>query len=96
MPEARSVDRKLLDILCCPASRKPLRHATADEIKHVNRAIGEGRMQTTDGCQLTTPLVDALATEDGVTLYRLEDGIPVLLADQAIAGDEQADPRDSA
>lgn len=90
------MDRKLLDILCCPASRKALRVASSDELKAVNRAIESGHLETMDGHQVRTPLAGALVTTDGATLYRLEDGIPVLLADQGMAATELVASHDPA
>ena len=36
------MDRKLLDILCCPTSRQPLALLTAAELEAINRAVAAG------------------------------------------------------
>lgn len=79
------MDRKLLDILCCPVTKQPLALLNRDELAALNRAIGNGGVERADGSRQTEPLAEALITRDHKSLYRIEDGIPVLLADEAIA-----------
>ncbi|MBN8726436.1 MAG: hypothetical protein J0H15_01865 [Xanthomonadales bacterium] len=80
------MDNRLLDILCCPATRVPVRLLAAAELEALNAAIGAGEDVTTaDGTRVGTPLVAGLITRDGRTVYRIEDDIPVMLADEAIA-----------
>jgi len=79
-----ALDRRLLDILCCPVSKVSVRVATAEEIDALNAAIAAGGIQDAGGNALTAPIEEALITTDSRTLYRIEDGIPVMLADQGI------------
>ena len=79
------MDRKLLDILCCPATKQPLALLNAAELAALNRAIGDGAVKRADGERLKQPLQEGLVTRDHRTVYRVDDGIPVLLADEAIA-----------
>ena len=79
------MDRKLLDILCCPSTKQPLAQLGADGLAQVNAAIAAGTVVRTDGTAQTEALGEALVTRDHKTLYRVDDGIPVLLADEAIA-----------
>ena len=79
------MDRKLLDILCCPTSRQPLAILDERELALVNLGIGDGAIRRADGTPQATPLDGALITRDRRTLYRVDDGIPVLLADEALA-----------
>jgi uncharacterized protein YbaR (Trm112 family) len=79
------MDRKLLDILCCPTSKQPLALLNAAELAAVNRAIAAGGLNRADGQPQSTPLTEGLITRDHKTVYRIDDGIPVLLADEAIA-----------
>ena len=79
------MDRKLLDILCCPVTKQPLALLNRDELAALNRAIGDGGIERPDGSRQTESLAEALIARDHKTLYRIEDGIPVLLADEAIA-----------
>jgi uncharacterized protein YbaR (Trm112 family) len=79
------MDRKLLDILCCPTSKQPLALLNAAELAAVNRAIAAGGLRRADGEAQSTALAEGLITRDHKTVYRIDDGIPVLLADEAIA-----------
>jgi uncharacterized protein YbaR (Trm112 family) len=79
------MDRKLLDILCCPATRQSLALLDAQALDALNRAIGAGKVKRADDTVQTEPLREALLTRDRKTVYRVDDGIPVLLAEEAIA-----------
>lgn len=79
------MDQRLLSLLRCPASQATLRPLRRDELDALNRAIAAGSATLADGQSWRTPLQAALITEDRVRVYRIEDGIPVMLADQAIA-----------
>ena len=79
------MDRKLLDILCCPTTKQPLALLNSAELAAVNRAIVAGGLSRGDGQALLTPIAEGLITRDHKTVYRVDDGIPVLLADEAIA-----------
>ncbi|MGO1540492.1 MAG: Trm112 family protein [Luteimonas sp.] len=78
------MDRKLLDILVCPATRQPLAYLDKPGMAAVNAAIGAGAVARADGTPESEPLREALVTRDRKLLYRIDDGIPVLLADEAI------------
>lgn len=79
------MDKKLLDILVCPATRQPLTPLGADALAALNRAAAVGTLKRNDGSAQAGPLREALVTRDGRTVYRIDDGIPVLLADEGIA-----------
>ena len=79
------MDRKLLDILCCPTTRQSLALLDSQGLDALNRAIGAGRIKRADDTVQTEPLREALLTRDRKTVYRVDDGIPVLLAEEAIA-----------
>ncbi|HLS83853.1 MAG TPA: Trm112 family protein [Arenimonas sp.] len=78
------MDRKLLDILCCPTSRQPLALLSDGEREAINAAIAAGTIRRADGQAQATPLAEGLITRDRRTVYRVEDGIPVLLAEEAL------------
>ncbi|HET7664028.1 MAG TPA: Trm112 family protein [Rhodanobacteraceae bacterium] len=78
------MNKRLLDILCCPVSKTPLRLLRREEIAHLNKAIGEGAVDTVEGVRLGKPLDDGLITTDGKVVYRIEDDIPVLLPEEGI------------
>ena len=79
------MDRKLLDILCCPVTKQPLALLNAGELEALNKAIAAGGLARQDGSLQAEPVREALVTRDHQSIYRIDDGIPVLLADEAIA-----------
>ena len=79
------MDRKLLDILACPASRQPLALLDAAGMEALNKAIATGSVRRTDDSLQSEPLREALLTRDRKTVYRIDDGIPVLLVEEGIA-----------
>ena len=79
------MDRKLLDILVCPASRQPLAVLEPAGLEALNQAIAGGGVKRGDDAVQREPLREALVTRDRRTAYRVDDGIPVLLAEEAIA-----------
>lgn len=79
------MDRKLLDILVCPASRQPLSLLDKAGLDALNRAIAGGGVKRNDGSAQADAVREALVTRDRKTVYRLDDGIPVLLVEEGIA-----------
>lgn len=79
------MDRKLLDILACPATRQPLDLLDARGRDALNAAIAAGDVRRADGTPQAEPLAEALVTRDRKLVYRVEDGIPVLLVEEGIA-----------
>lgn len=78
------VDGKLLEILCCPVSKSPLRYLEQSRLEKLNRAIEAGEVQTVRGEAVGKPLREALITEDSKVIYPIVDDIPVLLEDRGI------------
>jgi len=78
------MDKRLLDILCDPVSRTSLKLMSKLQIEALNRAIRAQQVQTTAGKTIAEELGAGLITTDGKVMYRIDDGIPVLLADEAI------------
>lgn len=78
------MDKRLLDILCCPVSKTPLRPLNRAELEALNRAIAAGSVDTVAGVRVPTPLSAGLITTDGKVIYRIEDDIPVMLAEEGI------------
>ena len=79
------MDDRLLDILCCPTTHAPVRRLTDAEVAALNRAVAAGGVRNGAGAAVTAAIGAGLVTRDGRTIYRLDDGIPVMLADEAIA-----------
>ena len=82
------MDKKLLSILCCPVTHKGLSLARSSVLSSVNTAIEAGELLNRDGAVVTEKLKEALVTDDGKTLYPINDGIPVLLEGEACALDQ--------
>lgn len=78
------MDKHLLEILCCPATKMAVRMARPDEITALNRSIAAGEVSSCAGTPIAAPLAEALITQDGKTLYRVDEGIPVMLVDEGI------------
>ena len=70
------MDPEYLSILMCPKTKGSLRMASAAELEQANqgRSGGEGDEKLEAG----------LVCESGSLIYPIKDGIPVLLADEAI------------
>ena len=79
------MDRKLLDLLVCPATRQPLALLDKPGLEALNRAIAAGSVARVDGTPQTEVIREALIARDRKTLYRVDDGIPVLLIEEGIA-----------
>ena len=77
------MDKKLLDILACPVTRQPLALLEASRLKSLNAAIESGGVHFGKHAQ-TEPLREALITRDGKRVYRIDDGIPVLLPEEGL------------
>ncbi|WP_243049608.1 Trm112 family protein [Dyella sp. RRB7] len=78
------MDKRLLDILCCPVSKVPVRPLTRNELEALNSAIGAGQVQTVAGVAIGEALAEGLITTDRKVIYRVEDGIPVMLPEEGI------------
>jgi uncharacterized protein YbaR (Trm112 family) len=78
------VSKDLVDILCCPLTKVPVRLMTADEHAKLNAAIQSGSLVQVDGAKVTETMDEALITEDGARIYKVKESIPIMLKDQAI------------
>lgn len=79
------MDARLLGILRCPASRLPLAPLEDGLRERLNHAIAAGGLRYEGGEPVDRPLAEGLVTEDRSLVYRVDDGIPVMLAEYGIA-----------
>ena len=79
------MDKRLLDILCCPVSKTPVKLLSRTQLDALNREIAQHAVRTTAGTEVQSALSAGLITTDGKLIYRIDDDIPVMLADEAIA-----------
>lgn len=85
-----AVSKDLVDILCCPVTKVPVRLMTEDELKKLNSKIGDGSLIQIDGAKVTETMEEALITEDGARIYKIKESIPIMLKDQAIDASQLA------
>lgn len=78
------MDKRLLDILCCPVSKTPLRPLAKAELDALNSAIEQGQVDTVAGSPVRERISEALITTDRKVIYRVDDGIPVMLPEEGI------------
>ena len=79
------IDPKLLDILCCPVSKQPVFPLSEETLATVNAAIAAGQVIQADDTIVETPLSEGLITKNKQRIYRIDDGIPVMLEEESIA-----------
>ncbi|UXI69503.1 Trm112 family protein [Tahibacter amnicola] len=78
------MDKRLLDVLCCPVSKTPVTPLSRAQLDALNAAIAGGQVASVAGEKIGTPFAAGLITTDGKVIYRIDDDIPVMLADEAI------------
>ncbi|MCA0392927.1 MAG: Trm112 family protein [Proteobacteria bacterium] len=78
------MDRKLLDLLVCPATRQPLSLLDTAGLAALNATVAGGTLRRVDETAQDAPLREALVTRDHRLVYRVDDGIPVLLVEEGI------------
>jgi len=85
------MDRKVIDLLCAPRTAQRLSLLDSKGLDALNRAIGAGTVTNLEGTPLVHPLREALLTQDRKQIFRVNDGIPVLLPEEAIDTAQIAD-----
>lgn len=89
-----TIDKQLIDILCCPETKQPVKPLSSKQLDALNTAQRQSGLKQVDGNALEQPLKAGLITADGKRIYRIDDDIPVMLVDQAIGtGQIDAFPR---
>lgn len=85
------MDKKLLDIVCCPVTKLPLQLLDAGRLARLNDAIRAGRVSNEASDAVGEPLDEALVTRDGRLAYPVRDGIPILMEEECIRLSQMAD-----
>ena len=78
------MDKKLLDIVCCPLTKLPLQLLDSERLARLNAAIRAGGVKNQADGDLSDELMEALVTRDGRLVYPIRDGIPVLMEEESI------------
>ncbi|MCL4791993.1 MAG: Trm112 family protein [Gammaproteobacteria bacterium] len=78
------MDKKLLDIVCCPLTRLPLQLLDGTRLARLNSAIESGNIQARSEAPVGERLIEALVTRDGRLVYPVREGIPILLEEESI------------
>lgn len=78
------MDKKLLDIICCPLTKLPLQLLDSERLARLNAAIQSGEIKNHVAGDLGKELTEALVTRDGRLVYPIRDGIPILLEEESI------------
>jgi uncharacterized protein YbaR (Trm112 family) len=85
------MDKKLLDIICCPVTQLPLELLDGDRLSRLNTAITAGEIHNHQNDKPSEPLDEALVTRDGRLVYPIHDGIPVLMEEESIDWNQMAE-----
>lgn len=86
-----AIDKELIEILCCPDTKVPLKVLSDERIAKVNEQIAQGKIKFKDGKPVDQPLEEALITEDEKTIYRVDDEIPIMLIEMGIPTEQLGD-----
>ena len=65
------MDEELLQILCCPLTRQPLRLAERNALSKASAKVAR-------------PILEGLIREDGKMFYPISNGIPLLTPEEGI------------
>ena len=79
------IDKELLGMLACPETKEPVRLAEDEMIAGLNSRIERGEVVNRGGKTVEKKIDGGLVREDGAYLYPIEDDIPIMLIDEAIA-----------
>jgi uncharacterized protein len=85
------IDRKLLEILCCPVTKQSLFVMSSDELSAINLKIAAGEITNSGQKIVTQALEEGLITQNRLRIYRVDDGIPVMLEAESISADQFED-----
>jgi uncharacterized protein YbaR (Trm112 family) len=75
---------ELLFLLRCPESKQRLSVASPEQLAALESARTAGALRDRAGNAVSEPVLAGLVRADGMLLFPIRDGIPVLLLDQAL------------
>jgi len=78
------VREDLLEILCCPLTKAPLKMAPQEALARINERIAQGEVRYESGAVVKERLEEALVTVDHLRLYAVRESIPVMLIEESI------------
>ena len=82
------IQNDLLEILCDPVTKTPVQLLTQDQLTAINAGIAAKSVKNVEGNLVEEPLQEGLITTDGKSIFRIDNDIPIMLAEQAIAADQ--------
>lgn len=85
------ITEELLSILCCPATKEPLRLLEEEKLQKVNTLILKKKLHYQDNSPVEKSLTEGLITTDGKTIYRIDQDIPIMLIEQGIPAEQIED-----
>lgn len=78
------VDKRLLDILCCPETKQDLTFIEGGVIGSINEAIAAGTLKNRSGETVRAAIDAGLLREDRKYIYPVREDIPIMLIDEGI------------
>lgn len=82
------IQNDLLEILCDPLTKSPLQLLTVEQLNTLNAAINKKLVKNVEGATVEEKLQEGLITKDGKTIYRIDNDIPIMLAEQGIPAEQ--------
>ena len=76
---------EFLQMLRCPEDRTPLAEVDAATLRRINDAMAAGTLRNRGGELVSRKLEGGLIRADGMYVYPIFDGIPILLIDEGLA-----------
>ncbi len=82
------VNAKLLSVLCCPHTKIPVEIVDEKLLSALNQRVKAGDLIYTDGSKVDEMFSQALITKNKELIYRVDDDIPVMIYENAVAADQ--------
>jgi uncharacterized protein YbaR (Trm112 family) len=78
------VAANLLEIIMCPRTKQNLQNLSPEKVGEINKEIEAGGVKYYDESPVDQKLDEALISEDQKVIYRVDEGIPVMMIDKGI------------